>query len=42
LGCPVEMTVDKLEKRLHEQLYKNIKPPETDDDFNAAQLFGRQ
>jgi hypothetical protein len=42
LGCPVEMTVDKLEKRLHEQLYRNIKPPETDGDFNAAQLFGKQ
>jgi hypothetical protein len=41
LGCPIEMTVDKLEKRLHEQLYKNVKPPERDDGFNASELFGR-
>jgi hypothetical protein len=39
LGPPVEMAVEKLEKRLHEQLYKNVIPPEMEDDFNASQLF---
>jgi hypothetical protein len=42
LGYPIEMTIDKLEKRLHETLYKNLKPPERDDNFNASKLFGRQ
>lgn len=41
LGPPLEMAVEKLEKRLHGQLYKNVKPPETDDDFNLPQLFGK-
>jgi len=41
LGPPTEMAVDRLEKRLHEQLYKNLKSSERDDDFNATQLFGK-
>ena len=41
LGCPIEMTIDRLEKRLHKQLYQNVKPLERGDDFNASQLFGK-
>lgn len=41
LGPPTEMAVDKLEKRLHEQLYKNVKQPKRDDDFSASKLFGK-
>lgn len=42
LGPPVELTVDRLEKRLHEHLYKRIMPPEWDDDFNVSQLFVKE
>ncbi len=40
LGHPIEMAVEKLEKRLHELLYKNVEPPETYKDFDVSQLFG--
>jgi len=41
LGPPLEMAVEKLEKRLHEQLYKKVKPSEREDDFSASKLFGK-
>ena len=41
LGCPIEMTINQLEKQLHKQLYQNVRPPERDQDFNASQLFGK-
>ncbi len=41
LGPPLEMAVEKLEKRLHEQLYKKVKPSEREDDFITSKLFGK-
>ncbi len=40
LGPPTEMAVEKLEKRLNEQLYKNEKLSKRDDKFDVSQLFG--
>jgi len=34
------MAVEKLEKRLNEQLYKNEKLSKRDDKFDVSQLFG--